>query len=371
LSSLLNNTLDHLQQNNKQASGDGFLFSGNRHETVPRALLLDGRLTPLERNAWQVFRMLMNDDGITAFPTYDQLRRYLSSVPCGALASHETVAKTLTMLRLTRWLSLVRRRRDKSTGRVLGNLYVLHDIPLSPFEAMQLDPEYLGLVSETLDHANKGIQRVGLAIIDEVRLDPHLERQLLPNHLHSLIQHLQDQKPLNADSTRESEVTPPCTLREREPPSSDSEAGRKAPVSGGLRKPKPASTLSTKALKEIRTEPRAHETSELTYPSLFSSLKTAQQTGAKVALLKLDKASRQAVLDEWAARCRHSDVRSPAGYLFGIIQKALNGQFTAWASKPKAPSPAHQEVKNPEQVERDPAIAQASIAALKGLFHLR
>ncbi|HRE87279.1 MAG TPA: hypothetical protein PLB40_13325, partial [Accumulibacter sp.] len=46
------------------ASGDAFLFSGNRHETVPRRLFLDRRLTPLERNAWQVFRLMLNDDGV-------------------------------------------------------------------------------------------------------------------------------------------------------------------------------------------------------------------------------------------------------------------------------------------------------------------
>jgi len=51
------------------APSDGFIFSGNRHDSVPRALLLDNRLTPLERNAWQVFRLLLNDDGVTAFPT--------------------------------------------------------------------------------------------------------------------------------------------------------------------------------------------------------------------------------------------------------------------------------------------------------------
>jgi hypothetical protein len=56
------------------ASGDAFLFSGNRHESVPRRLFLDRRLTPLERNAWQVFRLMLNDDGVTAFPTYEQLR---------------------------------------------------------------------------------------------------------------------------------------------------------------------------------------------------------------------------------------------------------------------------------------------------------
>ncbi|MFX7732064.1 hypothetical protein ABTK10_21265, partial [Acinetobacter baumannii] len=58
-------------------SGDAFLFSGNRHETVPRRLFLDRRLTPLERNAWQVFRLMLNDDGVTAFPTYEQLRPWL------------------------------------------------------------------------------------------------------------------------------------------------------------------------------------------------------------------------------------------------------------------------------------------------------
>ncbi|MCA4044100.1 hypothetical protein LDZ95_17040, partial [Pseudomonas aeruginosa] len=124
-------------------SGDAFLFSGNRHETVPRKLFLDRRLTPLERNAWQVFRLMLNDDGVTAFPTYEQLRPWLASMPCAGQASHETVARALTLMRLTRWLSLVRRRRDPKTGRILGNLYVLHDEPLTPFEAMQLDPDYL------------------------------------------------------------------------------------------------------------------------------------------------------------------------------------------------------------------------------------
>lgn len=38
----------------------GIIFTGNPHEAVPRRLLLDNRLTPLERNAWQVFRLLLN-----------------------------------------------------------------------------------------------------------------------------------------------------------------------------------------------------------------------------------------------------------------------------------------------------------------------
>jgi hypothetical protein len=38
------------------------------------------------------------------------------------------------------------------------------------------------------------------------------------------------------------------------------------------------------------------------------------------------------VLDEWAARGKHG-IRNPAGYLFGIIQRAIRGEFNAWAKK--------------------------------------
>ena len=109
LSALFDEALQHLQPAQGTApAADGFLYSGNRHESVPRRLFLDRRLTPLERNAWQVFRLQLNDDGVTAFPTYDQLRPYLASMPCAAQASHETVARVLTLLRLTRWLSCCR-----------------------------------------------------------------------------------------------------------------------------------------------------------------------------------------------------------------------------------------------------------------------
>ncbi|MGH8301769.1 MAG: STY4528 family pathogenicity island replication protein, partial [Steroidobacteraceae bacterium] len=130
---------------NREA-GDGIVFAGNPHESVPRALFLDTRLTPLERNAWQVIRLMLNEDGVTAFPSYEQLRPFLSSHPASARASDETIARALTALRLTRWLTLARHRRDPTTGRIQGNLYVLHDEPLTPCEALRLDPNYLQLV---------------------------------------------------------------------------------------------------------------------------------------------------------------------------------------------------------------------------------
>jgi len=330
---------------------DGFLFSGNRHESVPRTLFLDRRLTPLERNAWQVFRLQLNDDGVTAFPTYDQLRPYLASMPCAAQASHETVARALTLLRLTRWLSLVRRRRDPKTGRILGNLYVLHDEPLTPFEAMQLDPDYLGLVSQALTHAAKAVQIVGMNTLREIAEDPMLNGRTLPTRLQVLAQRMARNEWLDASYPQEpvdheSEEGQDGLLRNLETPSSKSEAGPKPAPDGLLRNPKEDRTVRMGRINQVRTVPRVKASQHLCLPERLLRLKDEQQSGALVALQQVDESLWQAVLDEWDARCRNSAVRNPAGYLFGIIQKAIRGEFKAWAgeggspSMPPAPSPS-------------------------------
>ena len=328
---------------------DGFLYSGNRHESVPRALFLDRRLTPLERNAWQVFRLQLQSDGVTAFPTYDQLRPYLASMPCAAQASHETVARALTLLRLTRWLSLVRRRRDPKTGRILGNLYVLHDEPLTPFEAMQLDPDYLGLVSQALTHAAKAVQIVGMNTLREIAEDPMLNGRTLPTRLQVLAQRMARNKWADASYPQapvdhESEEGQDGLLRNLDGPSSESEAGLKPAPDGSLRNPKEDRTVRMDRINQVRTVPRAKALQHLRLPERLLRLKDEQQSGAMVALQQVDESLRQAVLDEWDARCRNSAVRNPAGYLFGIVQKAIRGELKAWAgeagsaSTPPAPS---------------------------------
>ena len=333
------------------APGDGFLFSGNRHESVPRRLFLDRRLTPLERNAWQVFRLLLNDDGVTAFPTYEQLRPWLASMPCAGQASHETVARALTLLRLTRWLSLVRRRRDPKTGRILGNLYVLHDEPLTPFEAMQLDADYLALVSQSLGHSAKAVQMVGLNTLKEIAGDPLLSGRTLPSRLQVLAERLARQGITATESypqegaMHDSEEGLAGLLRNGERPSSESEAGLKPAPDGSLRNPKQDRTVRSSRINEVRTTARergqARAMQGVRLPDRFFGLKEEQQAGAMVALQQVDASLRQAVLDEWVERCRGSTIRNPAGYLFGIIQRAIRGEFNAWTRQAgPAPPPA-------------------------------
>ncbi|VBT19890.1 STY4528 family pathogenicity island replication protein [Burkholderia pseudomallei] len=362
--------------------GDAVLFSGNRHETVPRTLFLDRRLTPLERNAWQVIRLQLQRDGITAFPTYEELAPYLASMPCTNKASSETVARALTILRLTRWLSLVQRRRDKSTGRHQGNLYVLHDEPLSPFEAIQLDVDYLDLISRALSHASKAIQSIGYHVLEELTADPLLSGCVLPTRLQVITQRLaqqgwhaeteaaRDVSASNASSypqhdSKDGDASPLRILKARP---SDSEHGRKPASEARLRNPNADRTVRIKPSSDTPTPvPRARDALRL--PARFAMLRAEQQNGALAALQQVDPSMRQAVLDEWQARLESHVVRKPAGYLFGIIGKALRGEFQVWCAPPN-PSPTPPAVATPPARPADADVVQQHLTHLRALLRL-
>lgn len=383
LSQLLESTLTRLQSAGSGSPlGDGIIYCGNRHETVPRALFLDARLTPLERNAWQVCRLLLNEDGVTAFPTYAQLSPYLASMPLAQKASDETVARALTLLRLTRWLSLVRHRRDPITGRIQGNLYVLHDEPLTPYEALQLDPHYLGLVGHALTHAAKAVQRMGHHALQEITQDPLLSGRILPSRLQLLVQRLSSQP----DSTEPSLVAGHRLATMSRVPvgssvssqSSESEVGS-ATARGSLRNPKTDRTVRTvrtnlnyNGIRTVQETPPNDQ--KLTLPEPFRKLRPEQQAGALAALARVEPNLQQPVLDEWATRCTSSTIRNPAGYLFGIIGKALRGDFHAWAAgqqlQDSADSPSRAQSSSVERAspsERSEAVEQ-HIANLRAIL---
>ncbi|MBS0417998.1 MAG: hypothetical protein JSR66_09815 [Proteobacteria bacterium] len=314
---------------------------------------MDERLTPLERNAWQIIRMRVGPDGVTAFPTYDSLRPYLTSVPCSGRASDETIARALTLLRLTRWLSVVRHRRRAADGRILGNLYALHDEPLAPNEAIQLDPHYLSLVSDALTHASKAVQRVGFHTLQELASDPMLSGRALPSRLLILTQRMashgwklgdaeeavetEEERLSSASSvTRRPGHSPNAPGATRSmaglSPSSESEGRR----SSHLRNPK-QETVRTVRTDSINKEdvvstvrrPREEPVTTEAVARWLERLPPEQRSGALATLQQLPQPMRQAVLEEWAARCETATVRHPARYLFGLIQRALRGEFNA------------------------------------------
>src|SRR5690606_36372730 len=101
--------------------------------------------------------------------------------------------------------------------------------------------------------------------------------------------------------------------------------------------PKADSTVRSKSISKGRTESNGHSAAGVVLPERFRGLKDEQQAGALVALRQLDTPLQQAVLDEWVLRCDSSAIRNPAGYLFGIIQRAIRGEFNALAKQVEKP----------------------------------
>jgi hypothetical protein len=328
-------------------------------------------LTPLERNAWQVFRLMLQGQGVVT-PRYEDLQPYLSSVPYGASASRETIARVLTMLRLTRWLSLVSRGRDQLSGRLQGSLYVLHDEPLTPAEAMELDQDYLALVGHALGHATKAVRIVAQHVVEEVRQDTNIDRDRLPTRLDSWGEHWTQQgldQPA-VDAFHDSEREEDHRVRNRAGPRSDSEPGLNVNVSDTVRNPNAACTV----LKEsICTVPRATAAVDNLHWPAALHLSPSERQAVAVALNKLKPADRQAVLNEAGARCAAGGIRKPAAYLMGLIQRALKGDFRPWAGQAE-PSPIAESPppapSRPSRQQGEPASALAQ-ACLNELRQLR
>ncbi|ECQ8981385.1 helix-turn-helix domain-containing protein [Salmonella enterica subsp. enterica] len=178
---IIDYTLSKMQARLDGAAGqsgqerNGLLFTGNIHDAYPRALILDMRLSPLDKMCWIMIRQyaLQNDGAI--FPSYDELQKLLSS-PGSGLASRDTVSRALTMLRLTGWLSLCKRVRDTG-GRVRGNIYAQHDEPLSAKDAEVFDPGWLDMLGRACRHKYREVSETAWRVLEGILDDPMMRHR--------------------------------------------------------------------------------------------------------------------------------------------------------------------------------------------------
>ncbi|MDE9484440.1 STY4528 family pathogenicity island replication protein, partial [Xenorhabdus bovienii] len=162
--SLIAHTIAKMKMRLEQRTDDdvsqlrsGLLFMGNIQDAYPRRLLLDDRLSPLDKTGWMMIRLYAQQNEGAVFPRYDELQVLLAS-PYKGKASRETVSRVLLMLRITGWLSLCKRIRDEY-GRVRGNIYAQHDEPLTCRDAEILDPHWLDTVAEACRSKNRTISQ--------------------------------------------------------------------------------------------------------------------------------------------------------------------------------------------------------------------
>ncbi|MCF4988755.1 hypothetical protein GIW56_02545 [Pseudomonas gessardii] len=383
----------------------GIIFSGNPHETVPRRLLLDDRLTPLERNTWQVFRLLINDDGLTAFPTYEQLRPYLGMQP-GRPASRETVSKALVTLRLTRWLSLGRRVRNDLSGQVQGNVYLLHDEPVTPAEALEFDNDYLQLLKQSMEHQTKVIREVAQIAWKEFAADPDVG-QRLPSRLDIIETRLNNQAWVKTQTlsaltepefgirtqqnialsslSSDAELSKKGDKRIALEPSSDAELSRKSLGSDLVRHPNSYSTYTdtnNDVCKSSVHVPPVPDDATADLLNALHRLPIEQKQNAILALQKVPIELKPILIKQWVHRCDSGGIRNPLGYLMTLVGMAVRGDFNSqWDPADKARSDsAPQNTFSPPLVAgqpektvaltRSPESIQTANQTLSGMLHL-
>lgn len=294
---------------------------------TPKALLLDERLTPLERNAWLTFRALAGSDG-TVVLSYDALRGYLPSAPGSKRAALETVSRAVLCLRLSTWIALVEYRRNPMTGFSMASRYAVHNQPLAFDDACMEDEDYLPLLERALGHASATIRQLAQSILDEAMRHPdRLEK--LPATMRERIRRLQHRGD-DHDPGSPGGPTPPDA--------------RVPEFSSDIPKPVPASatavrTVEKEVLKEVRTyrSPTEELVSRSDVPARFRQLPQDQQRVLTTRLRGLPPEQRLAVLAEWDVRCESGSVHNAIAYLYGLIKKAVEGVFKLWAARKSTP----------------------------------
>ncbi len=307
---------------------------------TPKALLLDERLTPLERNAWLTFRALASSDG-TVVLSYDALRKYLPSAPGSKRAALETVSRAVLCLRLSTWIALIEYRRNPMTGFSMASRYAVRNQPLAFDDACMEDEDYLPLLERALGHASATIRQLAQSILDEaVRHPDRLNK--LPADMRERISGLSNRGDDHDPGGPGSSIA--------------SETGDHIP------KPAPASaaavrTVEKEVLKEVRTyRPPEVQMPGPDMPRCFRQLPQDQQRNLMARLRGLSLEQRQAVLAEWDARCESGGVHNAIAYLYGLIKKAVDGMFKLWAAR----KPVSQQTPEPA-VSSSPPDAPSAV----------
>lgn len=305
----------------------GLLFTGNIHDSMPRRLILDQRLSPLDKMGWIIIRLhaLSNDGAV--FPSYEELQLQLAT-PGKGKASKETVSRILLMLRITGWLSLCKRVRDEK-GRVRGNIYAQHDEPLTFADAETFDPHWLKTVAEACLSNNRTISTTAKTIISEIRLDPTMNHHrshlqmiearlgsvLSPDDLTRRASFAQVENSPGSDSELNLKV-------QAQKPDSDAEHSDSARDNGRVRNP------NSYVRSFTNNTDKTYVTGSVFLPKEFALLlKPDDRDMVNRQLQALSPEQSVLVLSNVARAQREGSLQNPLGWLLTVLKKARRGEL--------------------------------------------
>ncbi|ENZ0188068.1 STY4528 family pathogenicity island replication protein [Escherichia coli] len=301
----------------------GLLFTGNVHDAIPRRLLLDTRLSPLDKMAWMMIRLYAQNNEGAIFPTYDELQLQLAS-PGKGKASRETVSRVLLMLRITGWLSLCKRVRDDK-GRVRGNIYAQHDEPLTFCDAEAMDPRYLDMVAEACMSRNRTISQTARDILGEIKNDPGMR------HYHSHISQLEAR--IGSAQTPGQMAARQRVTEGRMQPGSETEPGKKM----GQKIQSSDSEPSVKSAGYHRVREPNHYVRNITHSvikntyvlpaSLTGQIREEDAIMLTSQLQALPEALAHGVLESLSGMLGSQSLQNPVGWLLAVLKRAREGNF--------------------------------------------
>jgi len=368
LSLYIQNAVERLQNSSSSDSTEAqqaqsrLLFLGNWQDPYPRLLVTDPILEPVDKLTWQIIRLNISNPGaVTTFPSYDVIRSYAN------IKSNHTVSRALAILRATRWLSLCARVRDKG-GRYVGNIYVLHDEPVTLGDAMFLDGEYIAFLHKGREHKHTRVRKVVesvLATIEEMingggditgeRLQTRsYERRM------GVINRGQQQDNVSSTTIKQSDfyaVSPPQLkeLEEEEPHTQESHTTESETSHVQIMHTAKTDEKDHVHLLHMESETQKLHTDEYSSCSSNKNTTTTKHTPhtsakdsealhfppkisanerdlAQMYLSTIDDSRQQAVLDEWHGRLQSASRRSnpidnPIGYLASLCRRVKTGEF--------------------------------------------
>ena len=329
---------------------NGLLFTGNVHDSIPRRLLLDTRLSPLDKMGWMMIRLYAQNNEGAVFPSYDELQLQLAS-PGKGKASRETVSRVLLMLRITGWLSLCKRVRDDK-GRVRGNIYAQHDEPLTFSDAETLDPRFLDTVADACLSKNRTISQTAREVLDDIKNDPTMRHYR--SHL-ALIESRLD-RPQTPSQMAKHHHRIPCPAQGSETElsperynnslSSESVLPVKTGSYGRVRKPNHYVRSITHSVNKNTYVP-----GKPVLPDSLHELVPAEDIAMLTAQLHaLPEEQAQLVLLSLQKVMARQQLSNPVGWLLAVMKKAREGRLYAPRQADDSPESAVQKnAQRPEQ----------------------
>ena len=131
---------------------DSLVYIGNWQDAIPRSIWVDKDLDSREVRSWGVIRTQAIHSSAVMLSLNKLLMDNLDY-------SNATVSRIIYILRLTRWVSLCSQLRTEK-GQFKGNIYAIHDAPISISDSIYLDKEYLSFVQQQISHKNKKISKL-------------------------------------------------------------------------------------------------------------------------------------------------------------------------------------------------------------------